>query len=82
MVQRVDEGQSRCAVESPSVVEGGCDTNGGFVDIWNAEVDFPHFHQDRCSHRIRASRMSKQKQGFLTKLESDGRCVLPRGLLG
>lgn len=42
MIQRIDERQSRSAIEGPAVVEGGGDAHGGFVHIGDAEVDLPH----------------------------------------
>lgn len=47
MVQRVDEWKRRSTVKSPSIVEGGGNANGGFVDIGYAEIDFSHLHQER-----------------------------------
>lgn len=42
MVEGVDERQCGCTIESTAVVEGGCDIYGGFIDIWDTEVDFSH----------------------------------------
>jgi hypothetical protein len=41
-VEGVDQGQCRGAVECPAVIEGGGDAHGGFVDIWDTEIDFSH----------------------------------------
>lgn len=42
MIQGVDQGEGRSAVESAAVVQGGSDIDSGLVDIGDAEVDFPH----------------------------------------
>lgn len=42
MVERVDEGESRSAVEGTAVVQGGGDAHGRLVNIGDAKVDFPH----------------------------------------
>ena len=42
MIERVDERQRRGTVEGPAVVKGGRDAHRRLVDIWNAEIDFPH----------------------------------------
>lgn len=42
MIERVDEWESRCAVKSPAVIKGSCDSHGRLVDIWNAEIYFSH----------------------------------------
>lgn len=43
MVERVDQGQGRCAVERTAVVEGRGDAHRRLVDVGDAEIDFPHF---------------------------------------
>lgn len=42
MVERVDQGQGRRAIEGASVVKGGGNAHRRLVDIGYAEVDFPH----------------------------------------
>lgn len=42
MVEGVDERQSRCAVEGPSVVKSSGDVDSRLVDAGNAKVDFSH----------------------------------------
>jgi hypothetical protein len=42
MVERVDEREGRCAVESTAVVESGGDADRGLVGVGDAEVDFAH----------------------------------------
>lgn len=42
MVQGVDQGQGRCAIQGSAVVEGRGDAHRGLVDIGDAEVDFSH----------------------------------------
>lgn len=42
VVEGVYEGESGCAVESSSVVEGGGDAHAGLVGVGDAEVDFAH----------------------------------------
>lgn len=42
MVEGVDERQSRCAVEGPSVVESRGDVDSRLVDAGDAKVDFSH----------------------------------------
>lgn len=42
MVKGVDERQSRCAVEGPSVVESRGDVDSRLVDAGDAKVDFSH----------------------------------------
>lgn len=42
MVEGIYYGESRCAIQSASVVECGCDADGGFVGARDAEVDLSH----------------------------------------
>jgi hypothetical protein len=42
MVERVDEGEGRGAIESTAIIQGGSNTDGRLVDVGNTKVDFPH----------------------------------------
>jgi hypothetical protein len=42
MVERIDERERRRAIEGSAVIQGCSDANRSLVDIWDAEVDFPH----------------------------------------
>jgi hypothetical protein len=42
MVERVDEWQGGCAIESPPVIQGSSNADRGLIDIRDAEIDLPH----------------------------------------
>ena len=42
MVERIDERERRRAIEGSAVIQGCSDAHRSLVDIWDAEVNFPH----------------------------------------
>lgn len=43
MVEGVDQGEGRCTIKRPAVIQGSCDAHRCLVDIRDTEVDFSHF---------------------------------------
>ena len=47
MIERVNQRQCRCTIESPAVIQGRGDADRRLVDVRDAEVDFPHLGQSK-----------------------------------
>lgn len=42
MVEGINQRKRRGTIEGSAVIQGGRDTHRCLVDIWNAEINFPH----------------------------------------
>lgn len=42
MVEGIDQWERRCAIECSAIVQCSRDAHRCLVDIWDAEIDFPH----------------------------------------
>jgi multidrug resistance efflux pump len=42
VIERIDQREGGCTIESSAIVQGGCDADRCLVDIWNTKIDFPH----------------------------------------
>jgi len=42
VIERIDEREGGGAIEGSAIVQGGSDADRCLVDIWDAEIDFPH----------------------------------------
>lgn len=71
MVERIDERKGRCAIESSSIVQSCGNSNRRLIDIWDAEIDFPHDEEfpDKFASGVKSVPQSISALGSELKLQ-------------
>ena len=65
MVEGIDKRQRGCAIEGSAVVQSSRNSDGSFIDIGNAEIDFSHdeFGPHSCGRKRRYSSSTSVSAG-------------------